>query len=167
MSVNAPPASKYLAIYLNDHLMGSTTGTQLVQRIASEHEGTDLGTFAEGLAPEIEEDRDALLEIMERLGASRDQAKVALGWVSEKAARLKPNGELRGTSPLTPLIELESLSLGIDGKRGLWLALAEVDAVAELIGRARLEDLIARAEDQRERVEVHRRAAARRAFAAR
>ena len=167
MSVNAPPASKYLAIYLNDHLMGSTTGTQLVQRIASEHVGTDLGTFAEGLAPEIEEDRDALLEIMERLGASRDQAKVALGWVSEKAARLKPNGELRGTSPLTPLIELESLSLGIEGKRSLWRALAEADAVAERIGRDRLAELIARAEDQRERVEVHRRAAARQAFTAR
>ena len=166
MSVSAPPASKYLPIYLNDHLMGATTGTQLVRRIASEHAGTDLGTLAEGLAPEIEADRDALLEIMERLGASRDQAKVALGWVSEKAARLKPNGELRGTSPLTPLVELESLSLGIEGKRGLWLALAEVDAVAQMIGRDRLAELTARAEDQRERVEIHRRAAVRRAFAA-
>ena len=166
MSVNAPTTSKYLPIYLNDHLMGSTTGIELVRRIANEHRGTDLGTFAEGLAPEIDEDRDALLEIMERLGASRDQAKVALGWVSEKAARLKPNGELRGTSPLTPLVELESLSLGIEGKRSLWLALAEVDSVAELIGRDRLAELEARAGDQRERVEVHRRAAARRAFTA-
>ncbi len=167
MSVIAPPASKYLAIYLNDHLMGSTTGTQLVQRIASEHKGTDLGRFAEGLAPEIEQDRDALLEIMDLLGASRDPAKVALGWVSEKAARLKPNGELRGTSPLTPLIELESLSLGIEGKRSLWIALSHTDAVSGQIGRDRLTELIARAEDQRERVEVHRRAAARQAFAAR
>ena len=124
-------------------------------------------TTSKGLAAEIEEDRDALLEIMERLGASRDQAKVALGWVSEKAARLKPNGELRGTSPLTPLVELESLSLGIEGKRSLWLALSETDAVAELLGRDRLAELVARAEDQRERVEVHRRAAARQAFAAR
>ena len=166
MSVNAPTTSKYLAIYLNDHLMGSTTGIELVRRIANEHRGTDLGTFAEGLAPEIDEDRDALLEIMERLGASRDQAKVALGWVSEKAARLKPNGELRGTSPLTPLVELESLSLGIEGKRLLWLALAETDAVAEQVGRDRLAQLEARAKDQRERVEVHRRAAAQRAFTA-
>jgi hypothetical protein len=166
MSVTAPATTKYLPIYLNDHLMGSTTGIELVRRIASEHRGTDLGTFAEGLAAEIEEDRDALLEIMERLGASRDQAKVALGWVSEKAARLKPNGELRGTSPLTPLVELESLSLGIEGKRSLWLALAEAGAVAELIGRDRLAQLEARAADQRERVEVHRRAAVHRALTA-
>jgi hypothetical protein len=166
MSVSAPTTSKYLPIYLNDHLMGSTTGIELVRRIAHEHRGTDLGTFADGLAAEIEEDRDALLEIMERLRASRDQAKVALGWVSEKAARLKPNGELRGTSPLTPLVELESLSLGIEGKRSLWLALAEAGPVADLIGRDRLAQLEARAGDQRERVEVHRRAAVHRAFTA-
>jgi len=164
MSVTATPTSKYLAIYLNDHLMGSTTGTQLVQRIASEHEGTELGSVAAGLAREIEQDRDALLEIMEVLGAGTDRAKVALGWVSEKAHRLKPNGELRGHSPLTPLIELESLSLGIEGKRSLWLALAEHDAVAEQVGRARLAKLIARAEDQRARVEAQRRAVAPRAF---
>jgi len=166
MSVSAPPTSKYLPIYLNDHLMGSTTGIELVRRIASGHSGTDIGRFAEGLAGEIEEDRDTLLEIMDRLGASRDQAKVALGWVTEKAARLKPNGELRGTSPLTPLVELESLSMGIEGKRLLWVALAEVDTIAEAIGRERLAGLIARAADQRERVEVHRRAAARHAFTA-
>ena len=166
MSVQTPTTSKYLPIYLNDHLGGSTTGIELVRRIANEHRGTDLGTFAEGLAVEIEEDRDALLEIMERLGASRDQAKVALAWVGEKAARLKPNGELRGPSPLTPLIELESLSLGIEGKRLLWISLSEADAVAEQIGRDRLAQLQARAADQRERVEAHRRAAVHRAFTA-
>ena len=166
MSVSAPAQSKYLQIYLNDHLGGSTTGIELVRRIAHEYPGTDIGAFADGLAAEIEEDRDTLLEFMDRLGASRDLAKVAMGWVTERVGRLKPNGELRGTSPLTPLIELESLSLGIEGKRSLWLTLAEIDAVAEQIGRDRLAQLEARALDQRERVEVHRRAAARRAFTA-
>ena len=166
MSVTAPLTSKYLSIYLNDHLMGSTTGLELVRRIAREHSGTDIGHLADGLAVEIEEDRGALLEIMERLGASRDQAKVALGWVTEKAGRLKPNGELRGSSPLTPLVELEGLAMGIEGKRQLWVALAAVDAIAEAIGRERLAELQARAADQRERVEVHRRAAARAAFTA-
>ena len=166
MSVTAPPTSKYLSIYLNDHLMGSTIGLELVRRIASEHSGKDVGHLAEGLAAEIEQDRSALLELMERLGAPRNEAKVALGWVTEKAGRLKPNGELRGSSPLTPLVELEGLSMGIEGKRLLWVALAEVDAIAEAIGRERLTELEARAADQRERVEVHRRAVARAAFTA-
>jgi hypothetical protein len=103
---------------------------------------------------------------MDRLGASKDQAKVALGWISEKAHRLKPNGELRGSSPLSPLVELETLSLGIEGKRVLWVALAEADEVAEAIGRDRPAQPAERAADQRDRVEVHRRAAARRAFTA-
>ena len=46
--------------------------------------------------------------------------------------------------------------------------LAEMDALLHsLRTEPRLAELIARAEDQRERVEVHRRAAARQAFAAR
>jgi hypothetical protein len=166
MSVTAPPTSKYLAIYLNDHLMGSTTGTELVKRIADEHRGTEVGNVADALAVEIEEDRNTLIEIMDRLGATQDRAKVAIGWITERAGRLKPNGDLRGRSPLTPLIELEGLSMGIEGKRQLWLALAEVDAVAEQIGRARLDELIARADSQRARVEPHRCEAARQALTA-
>jgi hypothetical protein len=166
MSVSAPTTSKYLPIYLNDHLGGSTVGVELVQRIANEYRGTELGSFADALTSEIKADRDALLEIMEQLGASKDQAKVAMGWITEKFGRLKPNGELRERSPLTPLVELEGLSLGIEGKRALWLALTSVDAVAERIGRARLDDLVARAEDQRARLEERRLDAARQAFTA-
>ena len=106
-------------------------GVELVHRIANAYRGTELGTFAEGLTPEIEQDRDALLEIMGLLGASKNQAKVAMGWIAEKFGRLKPNGELREPSPLSPLVELEGLSLGIEGKRSLWQALAAVEAVAE------------------------------------
>src|SRR5687768_13069205 len=156
MSVTAPTTSKYLPIYLNDHLMGSTTGVELVQRIANEYRGTELGSFAERLTDEIKADRDTLLEIMDLFGVSKDQAKVAMGWISEKVGRLKLNGELREHSPLSPLVELEGLSLGIEGKRSLWMSLAAVDVVAERIGRERLDELISRAEDQRSRVEAQR-----------
>ncbi len=67
MSVNAAPATKYLQIYLNDHLMGSTTGTELTRRIAHEYSGTDLGVFAEGLAVEIVEYSDALVVVIDRV----------------------------------------------------------------------------------------------------
>ncbi|MBA3262953.1 MAG: hypothetical protein H0T69_10905 [Thermoleophilaceae bacterium] len=157
---------KYLKIYLNDHLMGSTTGVELVRRIADGHEGEELGTFAAALAEEIEADRDALLDIMRTLDASRDQVKVAAGWIAEKVGRLKLNGELRGSSPLSPVVELEGLSMGIEGKRLLWVALAETEGVAQRVGAERLQKLIERAEQQREGVERRRREAARRAFTA-
>ena len=104
---------------------------------------------------------------MRTLGASTDQAKVAIGWISEKFGRLKLNGELREPSPLSPLIELEGLSLGIEGKRLLWISLLETEPIAERIGRERLQRADrARGATSATRVEVHRREAARRAFTA-
>jgi hypothetical protein len=154
--------TKYLAIYLNDHLAGSTGGLELVKRAAGEHEGTALGTFLAGLRDEIAEDRQALESLMEELGITPDKAKVAVAWAGEKAARLKLNGEVLGRSPLTPLIELEGLSIGIEGKRLLWLALAEVEDLP--LSKERLAELVVRADRQREGVEYHRRMVARQAL---
>jgi hypothetical protein len=148
-------ASKYLATYLNDHLAGATTGIELVRRAASENAGTPLGDFLSELAGEIAEDRDALLELMASLDVRVDRKKVVAGWTVEKAGRLKPNAQLRGYSPLSPLIELEALSLGIDGKRLLWRSL---QAVADEHGLSaeRLAELADRARRQRDRVERQR-----------
>ncbi len=53
---------------------------------------------------------------MEKLQVKRDHLKVLAGWVAEKLGRLKPNGQLLGYSPLSRLVELEALALGITGK---------------------------------------------------
>jgi hypothetical protein len=156
-------ASKYLATYLNDHLAGSMVGVELARRAASENADTPLGDFLTGLAEEIEEDRAALRELMDLLEVSPDRKKLAVAWAGEKAGRLKPNAQLVGYSPLSPLIELEMLSLGIEGKRMLWVAL---QAVAGEYGLPadRLAELVARARRQRDRVERQRRALAARAL---
>ena len=149
------PPSKYLATYLNDHLGGATAGSELVRRAARENEGTELGTFLSDLAAQIEADRQALEAIMGELGVKPDRLKVAAGWAAEKVGRLKPNAQLRGYSPLSPLVELEGLLVGIQGKLGMWRALTEVaDAVG--LDRARLQELAARAETQQTDVERHR-----------
>ena len=46
--------------------------------------------------------------------------------MAEKLGRLKPNGQILGYSPLSRLVELETLALGITGKRSLWEALLGV-----------------------------------------
>ena len=165
MTAGTPATSKYLGIYLNDHLGGSTTGVELVARIAKQHKSDEIGALASRLTSEIREDRETLLEFMRTLGVSTDQAKVAMGWISEKVGRLKLNGELREPSPLSPVVELEGLSMGLEGKRLLWVSLLEIDAIAEKLGRERLQELIARAERQRDELEAQRRAAAGRALA--
>ena len=157
--------SKYLATYLNDHLGGATAGVELVRRAARENEGTELGDFLAELARDIEADRATLEAIMKQLGVKADRAKVAAGWAAEKVGRLKPNAQLRGYSPLSPLVELEGLLVGIQGKLAMWRALAEVaDAVG--LDRPRLEELAARAEAQQADAERHRLDAARRALTA-
>jgi hypothetical protein len=159
------PPSKYLATYLNDHLLGATAAAELVRRAARENEGSGLGEFLSQLAGAIQDDRETLQEIMGELGVKIDRAKVAVGWAAEKIGRLKPNAQLFGYSPLSPLVELEALSVGIQGKLAMWRSLAEV---AEALGldRARLQELAARAEGQQADVERHRVDVARRALTA-
>jgi hypothetical protein len=152
-----------LAIHLNDHLGAATAGLELAKRMRGEHEGTELGAFAGRLIPEIERDRDALVELLGQVDAEPSRLKVAGGWAVEKLGRLKLNGRVLGQSPLSALLELEGLSLTIEGRRLLWLGLLE--AQAERFGAERLRELVERAERQRAEVEDHRRRAARTALA--
>jgi hypothetical protein len=159
-------ASKYLATYLNDHLAGSTSGLELARRAASENKDNELGAFLTGLAKEIELDRETLKDIMAALGVGEDRLKVAAGWLLEKVGRLKPNGQLTGYSPLSPLVELEGLELGIHGKLEMWLALLEIAGPPPLDAE-RLRELAARAERQIADVARHRLEVARTALAPR
>jgi hypothetical protein len=156
--------SDYLAIYLNDHLAGATVGRELSKRAAGSNEGTELGALLERLHQEIVEDRDTLEQVMERVGAGKDRAKTVAAMAGERVGRLKPNGQLRGYSPLSRVVELEGLSLGIAGKLGLWRSLAALadDRLAEFDFTA----LADRAERQRDELEPHRVQAVRQAFGA-
>ena len=159
-------ASKYLATYLNDHLAGATGGLALARRAASENEGSELGVFLSELADEIEADRETLEAIMGALGVGTDRTKVIAARVFERVGRLKPNAQLHGYSPLSPLIELEMLKLGIQGKLALWRALGEVAGTPPLDAE-QLSELAARAERQAANVEARRLEVAREALAPR
>ena len=148
---------KRLAIYLNDHLAGSTVGVELVQRIAGSNRGTALGSMLERLTAEVREDRETLERLMDQLGAGQDRIKVAGAWTAEKVGRLKLNGQLRGYSPLSRLEELESLRIGIHGKLDMWRALSR--AIGTVPGFD-FDELAARADRQlRQLDEFHAEAA--------
>jgi hypothetical protein len=154
-----------LAIYLNDHLAGATGGLELAKRAAGSNPDGELGGFLARLRDEIAEDRESLIEAMRRLDVGRDQAKVAAGWLAEKAGRLKLNGRLVGYSPLSRVVELEALALGVGAKLACWRALSS-------LGDARLHDvglhaLIESAERQRDELERFRLEATREALVAR
>jgi hypothetical protein len=150
----------HLDVYLNDHLAGATGGIELCRRALRENAGTDLGAFLERLLAEIVEDRRALEEVTSRLGADRSPFKPAAAWALEKAGRLKPNGQLRGYSPLSRLIELETLQTGVGAKRSLWQALRAAFPEDPRLQEFSLDALIERADRQLAGIETQRLASA-------
>ena len=155
---------KLLGIYLNDHLAGSTAGVELARRAAGSNEGNEYGAFLSVLAGEIEEDRDSLKDIMRRLEYGEDIPKKIGAWTFEKIGRLKPNGQLTGYSPLSRVVELEGLALGITGKLALWKSLQELVDEEPRLDAAELARLRERAERQQRDAEDHRLRAVREAF---
>ena len=159
-----PLPNRFLAIHLNDHLAGSAVGVELARRLRSSNEDDlEMGPPLAAVCAEIEADRETLEALMERLGVRRDPLKPALAWTGEKLGRLKLNGQLRGYSPLSRLVELEGLTLGITGKLQLWRAL---ERSLDSVDGFDFEQLAERAASQRERVEGLRLKAAARAFGA-
>jgi hypothetical protein len=156
---------KLLGIYLNDHLAGSTVGIELSKRALGSNKDNEYGAVLERIAKEIDEDRDTLQRLMKDLGVRRDQPKVTAAWVAEKFGRLKPNGRLISYSPLSRVVELESLALGITGKRSLWEALAEVAGEDARLDAEELRRLAERAERQRKEIWQLRQRAVGEAFA--
>jgi hypothetical protein len=152
---------KLLGIYLNDHLAGSVVGTRLARRLAQQNEGNHYGPEASRLVGEIEQDKATLEALMERLDVRKKRLRLAAAAVAETAGRLKPNGRMVGYSPLSRVIELEGLLIGITGKLELWQSLK---ATGERVDGVDPDALIERAENQRGRVGELRLRAAREAF---
>lgn len=142
-----------LAIYLNDHLGAATGGVELARRTASAQRDTLRGPDLARLADEIDADRASLLSIMRALGVGVQHYKVGAGWVAEKVGRLKLNGSWVSRSPLSSVVELEALVLGVTGKLALWRTLRALADFEPRLDPVELDRLADRAEDQRERAE--------------
>lgn len=138
--------TELLSIYLNDHLTGVIAGTELARRVSRTHPELRV------LADDVDSDRKELLDFMREAGVESRPHKAAIGWLSEKAGRLKYNGRVLGRSPLSDVLELEALRAGIESKSAMWRTLRRLRTFDE----DRLERLSRRAEGQAELVEQHR-----------
>jgi hypothetical protein len=152
-----------LSTYLNDHLTGATAGVELFKRAAKHHAGTDGGETLAALAAEVEEDRASLQQLMSDLEVRQNTPMIVLGWLGEKAGRLKPNGYLLRRSPLSDVVELEALRIAVMGKTAGWQVLRSMAQHDGRISPAQLDALLERADRQAELLrELHLRAAERR-----
>lgn len=128
------PARKLLQIYLADHHAGSTAGVELARRAARHNAGTRIGVVMDDVVAEIVADRRSLEQLMDALEVRPSRVKQTLAFVAERAARLKTNGRLFSYSPLSRVVELESLALGVLGKLALWEGMADIPALQGIAG---------------------------------
>lgn len=157
-------AENHLATYLNDHLSGSEVALGLLEHINQKHAGESVARFAIELRDEITADRHELESLMARLEIAESRPRKAAAWLSEKLTELKLRMDDRSGGPLQQLEIWDALSIGIEGKRLLWRALAEAATLrSDLVGPDYLR-LEGRAEDQRRNVEKVRLEAAKEAL---
>ncbi len=161
----SPSRQSLLSVYLNDHLTGAAGGVELFRRAAPTQTDPAARSTLLAMADEVAEDRQALLDLMKQLELTPQQHRIALGWLAEKVGRLKPNGSLFSRTPLTDLVELEAMRLGVEGKLACWQALEVVASYDDRIAADEIHDLQARAKRQLEELETLRRSAAERALA--
>lgn len=137
-----------LGIYLNDHLAVATGVVELARRTAGSNQGSDIGDVLARLETEVGEDRTALLRMMAALDVPLRHYKVYAAWAAEKAGRLKLNGHLRSRSPLSIVVELEALRLGIEANAAGWRTLRDVAEHDGRLDAAHLDGLLSRARHQ-------------------
>jgi hypothetical protein len=146
-------ADEHLATYLNDHLAGSVVALELLEHLEATHTDSGLRDFFVQLYADIAADRDELEGLMKSLLITQSRTRRASAWLAEKMTELKLLVDDPQGGALRLFESFEALSLGIEGKRSLWIALA---AVAEKSPALRIIDygrLTQRATEQRARVE--------------
>jgi hypothetical protein len=80
------------------------------------------------VAEEIATDLETLEAIMRSEGVAPSVVKDNVAVAAGELGRLKLNGRLRTRSPLSDVIELETLLAGISGKAALWRTLGRLQA---------------------------------------
>jgi hypothetical protein len=137
-------ANQWLSLYLRDHHAASAGGVALARRTLGPHHT---------ITRQIARDRTTLEQVMRQLNVPTSASKVALVRMAERLGRLKLNGRLFTRSPLSRIVELETLLVGIRGKEALWTALRAADATLQGVD---LDALIESARTQAEQVDEHR-----------
>ncbi len=153
--------------YLNDHLAGSAAAVQLLERCLGRDPESELGHVLLALRDEIEEDRGVLERVVTSLGGTPNPLKRAGAIATELLASLRLSLPKlgAGSAEASRLEEIEVLSLGIEGKRLLWRALAELGSDARL-SEFDFAALARRASAQQDRLEPFRLQLAAAAFTA-
>lgn len=146
-SARPPINLDLLGLYMSDHVAGATTGIERVKRMAGALAHTPHGPVLTAMAREFLAERAVYYDLMNRFGLPRRRHRQLIAWAGERAGRLKLNGAIFGTSPMTPLLEAELMRAAVLGKIGGWQTL-QAHHEELRIPRLTLEQLISQGERQ-------------------
>ena len=155
-----------LTTYLNDHLAGSEAAKALAERCAASNAGTPLAAFLQRLVAKIEGEQAVVKDLLARAGSEVNAVKAAVGWLGEKASRLKLDNPLQSYSALNRLEQVEGLLLGVRGKKALWDALGATLQTDPRFVEIGFDELSRDTKQQLTELERHRLVAAHEAFVA-
>lgn len=143
-----------LDTYLNDHIAGATAGTNLAKMASEEHQTDEHGPFFSEIYAEIQADYETLQELATALGVDLSASKTALAEVGSKM--MGPKFTAGDDDELNAFVTLETLSIGVEGKVCMWKALKTVEGDYEAFKQFDIDELLGRAESQREKLETQR-----------
>ena len=154
-------ANPSIAIYLNDHLAGATAAMTLLDRMQTM---PDIADLARELQKEIGEDVDQLKSLMAHLKIEQSYPRRAMGWLAETFTEVKLFWDDDPNNKFAVFESLEMLFVGIEGKLALWNVLETISTCNESLKFLNYAKLAERAMNQKSKVDLFRRAAAKKAF---
>lgn len=150
--------------YLNHHLAASVAWFEALERLEAAEKGTPMAKTLADLRVQATADRRVLEELMGRLKVDERELEKATAWLGEKVLQLMTPLKEQKRGPLNLLLSLEALSLAVEGRRALWLALDAVAQDSATFQGPNYKLLVGRAEEQRQRLETLRLEAAKKAL---
>lgn len=148
-----------LGHYLRTHLTGAAGGIELFSR-GSGFDDADARETLLHIRDELVDERRRLLAMTDRVGVHSAPLLGVAAKIGERLGRLKPNGNPLRRTPLTDLVDLETMRVALAGKASGWDGLLAVVDEHDGLDRAELEMLRDQAIRQHDDVSaLHARAA--------
>jgi hypothetical protein len=149
--------------YLADHLTGSDAAFAVVDRLRASRAGASEAELFERLHREFAEERYIVRAMLQSLGGSPLEMKRLIGQAAGSVLQTAAGGE---PGDLALFRTLESLAVGVQGKRCLWRVARTLEPLLSAPGAKNFEVLEIQALDQWQHIERHRLALSSSTFAA-
>jgi hypothetical protein len=147
-------AKDRLSTYLADHLAGSVSAAELVDRLLLSDIDLVVAGALKQVAESIQRHQQVVRQLLEQRGRSEDRRKHLAAWVVEKLSR--PALPVEDDDEFGLLRALEGLLLGMRGRVAMWQALEAIQPSHPELMALDARALCREAEDQLHMMDRHR-----------